>query len=147
MIAHRKRRIAAARARRGASVVEFAVLAPVMFLLIFGIIEFGRLMMVQEAMTSAAREACREASLATTINASDVDTAARNVMLGVMADAANTAKVRVTMTPASMANVSSGMPCNVYIEANFSDVSWLPGSLLNIAGSRVISAEATFDRE
>ena len=146
MTAHRKKR-AAARTRRGATVVEFAVLAPVMFLFIFGIIEFGRLMMVQEAMTSAAREACREASLATTINSADVDSAARNVMLGVMADAANTATVRVTMNPASMANVPSGTPVNVYIEANFSDVSWLPGSILNIAGIRVISAEATFDRE
>lgn len=147
MRVHRKRQTAAARTRRGASVVEFAVLAPVMFLFIFGIIEFGRLMMVQEAMTNAAREACREASLATTINAADVDTAARNVMLSVMSDAANTGKVRVTMTPASMASVSSGTPCNVYIEVNFSDVSWLPGSFLDIAGTRVISAEATFDRE
>ena len=146
MAAHRKRRTAA-RTRRGTSIVEFAVVAPVVFLFIFGIIEFGRLMMVQEAMTNAAREACREASLATTINSADVDAAARNVMLGVMSDAANTATVRVTMNPASMASVSSGTPVNVYIEANFSDVSWLPGSFLDIAGTRVISAEATFDRE
>lgn len=146
MTAQRKRR-APARTRRGTSIVEFAVVAPVVFLFIFGIIEFGRLMMVQEAMTNAAREACREASLATTVNSADVDAAARNVMLSVMADAANTAKVRVTMTPASMASVSSGTPCNVYIEVNFSDVSWLPGSFLDIAGTRVISAEATFDRE
>ena len=147
MRSHRKRRTAGVRTRRAASVVEFAVVAPVVFLFIFGIIEFGRLMMVQEAMTNAAREACREASLATTINSADVDAAARNVMLGVMSNAANTATVRVTMTPASMANVSSGTPVNVYIEANFSDVSWLPGSFLNIAGTRVISAEATFERE
>jgi Flp pilus assembly protein TadG len=133
--------------RRGATVVEFALVAPVMFLLIFGVIEFGRLMMVQQAMTNAAREACREASLATTINSADVDSVARNVMLGVMADAANTSKVRVTMTPASMASVASGTPVNVYLEANFSDVSWVPGTLLDIAGSRVISADATFDRE
>jgi Flp pilus assembly protein TadG len=137
----------AARTRRGAHVVEFAVVAPVMFLLTFGIIEFGRLMMVQQATTTAARVACREASLATTINSSDVDTAARNVMLGVMANASNASKVRVSMTPASMASVASGTPVNVYLEVNFSDVSWIPGTLLDIAGTRVISAEATFDRE
>ena len=145
MRTHRNKR--AAKDRRGATVVEFAVLAPVMFLFIFGIIEFGRLMMVQQAMTWAAREACREASLATTINSADVDAAARNAMLGVMADAANPAKVRISMAPSSMASVPSGTPVNVYMEVNFSDVSWLPGSLLNIAGTRVISAEATFDRE
>ena len=143
----RRKAKAAARTRHGANLVEFAVVVPVLFLLIFGIIEFGRLMMVQQAMTNAAREACREASLATTINSSDVDTVARNVMLGVMANAANTSKVRISMTPTSMASVSSGTPVNVYIEVNFSDVSWLPGTLLNIAGTRVISADATFDRE
>ena len=143
----RRKARAAARTRRGAHLVEFAVVVPVLFLMIFGIIEFGRLMMVQQAMTNAAREACREASLATTINSSDVDTVARNVMLGVMANAADTSKVRISMTPTSMASVSSGTPVNVYVEVNFSDVSWLPGTLLNIAGTRVISADATFDRE
>jgi len=138
---------ATARTRRGAHVVEFAVVAPVMFLLTFGIIEFGRLMMVQQAMTTAARDACREASLATTINSSDVDTVARDVMLGVMANAADTAKVRVSLTPSNMASISSGTPVTVYLEASFADVSWVPGTLLDIAGTRVVSAEATFDRE
>ena len=147
MRAHRKRRTAAARDRRGASVVEFALLAPVMFLFIFGIIEFGRLMMVQEAMTNAAREACREASLATTLSSTDVDTVARNVMLSVMATAANPSTVSVTVTPASLASISSGTPVTVVVQVNFSDIGWLPGHLLGFAGSRVMRAEATFDRE
>jgi Flp pilus assembly protein TadG len=135
------------KARGGATVVEFALMAPVMFLFIFGIIEFGRLMMVQQATTRAAREACRKASLATTINSAVVDTAARNVMAGAMTGAADPTKVRVSMNPASMASVPSGTPVNVRVEVNFSDVSWLPANLLNIAGMRAVSAEATFDRE
>jgi Flp pilus assembly protein TadG len=127
--------------------VEFAVVAPVIFLLVFGIIEFGRLMMLKQAMTNAAREAGREASLATTLSASDVDILARNFMGGVMADASDAQKVRVNITPASMATVPSATPVTVAIEVNFSDVSWLPTSLLNLSGSRVLSAEATFDRE
>lgn len=142
-----RKRWAAARARRGATLVEFAVVAPVLFLLIFGIIEFGRLMMVQQAMTNAAREAGREASLATTLNAADVDTAARSFMSRVMTNASNAQKVRVNITPASMASVPSGTPVTVAIDVNFSDVSWLPGSLLNLAGGRVLRAESTFDRE
>jgi Flp pilus assembly protein TadG len=35
------------RNRQGAAVVEFALVAPLFFLLVFGIIEFGRLIMVQ----------------------------------------------------------------------------------------------------
>ncbi len=110
MRAHRNRRAAAStRQRRGATLVEFAVVAPVLFLFVFGIIEFGRLLMVQQAMTNAARESCREASLITTLNSQDVDTAARNVMRSVMANALDTQKVRVNISPASMASLSSGI--------------------------------------
>ena len=35
------------RNRRGAAVVEFAIVAPLFFLMIFGMIEFGRAIMVQ----------------------------------------------------------------------------------------------------
>lgn len=148
MRAHRKRRAdAPARRRRGATVVEFAVVAPVLFLFIFGIIEFGRLVMVQQAITNAARESCREASLITTLNSQDVDAAARNVMRSVMANASDPQKVRVNVSPASMANLSSGTPVSVDIEVDFSDISWLPGSILGVAGNPVLSAKATQERE
>ncbi len=51
------------RNRRGAAVVEFAVVAPVFFLLVFGMIEFGRAIMVQQILTNASREGARVAVL------------------------------------------------------------------------------------
>lgn len=147
MRATHKRWTATARARRGASVVEFAVVAPLTFLLVFGIIEFGRLTMVRQAMTNAARQAGRKASLATTRSATDVDTAARNSMGGVMVNASDAQKFRVTTTPASLGTVTSGTPMTVTVAANFSDVGWLPVGLLNLAGIRVLSASATVYRE
>ena len=45
--------------RRAAAVVEFAVVAPVLFLLVFGMIEFGRMVMVQQVLTNASREGAR----------------------------------------------------------------------------------------
>ncbi len=148
MRAHRKRRAAASpRQRRGATLVEFAAVAPVLFLFVFGIIELGRLVMVQQAITNAARESCREASLITTLNSQDVDTAARNVMQSVMANASDTQKVRVNISPASMASLSSGTPVSVDIEVDFSDVSWLPGSILGFVVNPVLGAQATQERE
>ncbi len=41
--------------RRGASAVEFALVAPTFFLLVLGIIAFGRMLMVQEVLVNAAR--------------------------------------------------------------------------------------------
>lgn len=49
--------------RRGAAAVEFAIVAPVFILLIFGIIEFGRAMMVQQILVNASREGARRAVL------------------------------------------------------------------------------------
>ncbi len=45
--------------RRGAAVVEMAVVTPLLLLMLFGIIEFGWVFMVQNTLTNAAREACR----------------------------------------------------------------------------------------
>lgn len=44
---------------RGAVAVEFAILLPVLLLLLFGIIDFGRALNAQIALTQAAREGAR----------------------------------------------------------------------------------------
>lgn len=49
--------------RRGAAVVEMAVVTPLLLMMLFGIIEFGWVFMVHENLTNAVREACRVAVL------------------------------------------------------------------------------------
>ena len=50
-------------ARHGTTAVEFALLAPAIFLILFGAIEFGRLMWTQAALHFAVQEAARCASV------------------------------------------------------------------------------------
>jgi Flp pilus assembly protein TadG len=47
---------------RGAAAVEFALLLPVVLLLVFGLIDFGRALNAQITLTQAAREGARLAS-------------------------------------------------------------------------------------
>lgn len=47
------------RSERGAAAVEFALVLPLLVLLAFGIIEFGRLYYVQTTLSGAAREGAR----------------------------------------------------------------------------------------
>src|SRR5437660_11704767 len=61
-------------ANRGAAAVEFALVAPVFFILVFGLIEYGRLVMVQQVLTNAAREGCRVAILTTATTTSVTST-------------------------------------------------------------------------
>ena len=51
------------RGDRGAAAVETALLLPVLLLIIFGIIDFGRMLNAQITLTEAAREGARAVSL------------------------------------------------------------------------------------
>jgi Flp pilus assembly protein TadG len=59
------------RSFKGQGAVEFALIAPVLFLLVFGMIEVGRLLFIYGAITNAAREAARYGS-ATGVNDNNV---------------------------------------------------------------------------
>ena len=51
------------RSERGASMVEFALVAPLLFVLLFGIIEFGLILYDQAFITNASREGARYAAM------------------------------------------------------------------------------------
>jgi Flp pilus assembly protein TadG len=116
--------------RSGVAAVEFALVAPIFFLLVFGLIEFGRMMMVQQALTNAAREGSRVAVLATTKNGSDVEARMRDYLESVMANASS-GDVRVTV-PGNLGTVTSGSTLTVSAEVDYMDVSWVPLGYLGL---------------
>lgn len=61
---------------RGATVAEFAVVSGVFFMMIFGIIEFGRLLYTHNALTDAARRGARYAAINT-----ENETCTKNVVI------------------------------------------------------------------
>jgi Flp pilus assembly protein TadG len=50
-------------ADRGATAVEFALLLPLLLLIVLGIVDFGRMLNAQETLTQAAREGARLVAL------------------------------------------------------------------------------------
>jgi Flp pilus assembly protein TadG len=62
---------------QGASAVEFALLLPVLVLLLFGILQFGQVFARAQGMEAAAREGARTASIGRTVTFADVQAAAR----------------------------------------------------------------------
>jgi len=130
--------------RTGVAAVEFALVAPIFFLFVLGLIEFGRMLMVQQSLTNAAREGCRTAVLATTTSGSQVESAVRNYLQPIMHNSANAAEVRVTV-PASPGTATSGTNLTVSVETDFADVSWLPFQWLGL--NPTIAAQQTGQRE
>ncbi len=94
--------------RHGATAVEMAIVAPVFFALLFGLVEFGRVTMVNQALSDAARAGCRTACLATTIDASKAELAAREHLSTFLSAAGNSGICRFTIQPADLSEVERG---------------------------------------
>jgi Flp pilus assembly protein TadG len=142
---HTERPIGRATTRRGATVVEFAVVSPLFLLFIFGLIEFGRYVMVQQALTNAAREGSRTAALVTTSNPELVNTAVHDGLRGVFSRAGDVDPVSVTITPSGLSSLDPGTPIEVNVSVNAGDASWLPLGLSRVVGR--ISATSVHARE
>jgi Flp pilus assembly protein TadG len=79
--------------RRGQALVEFALIVPMLLLLVLGVVEFGRAWNVYQTLTDAAREGARTAVLARTpINADTVSAKANAIMISAGLDTASAVK-------------------------------------------------------
>ena len=127
------------RKQRGAAAVEFAVVAPVFVLLIFGMIEYGRMVMVQQMLTNASREGARRAVLE---GATETD------VRQVVSDYLTPANIPVTTSditiligdPAASAPLTSaqfGDPIHIKVGINFGQVSWLPSPMYLSSSTRM----------
>jgi Flp pilus assembly protein TadG len=125
--------------RRGAAVVEFAIVAPVLILLILGMIEYGRLVMCQQVLTNATREGARAAVLdgATTTS---VTTVVSDFLTGSKISGAT-----ITVNPSPPSNAAFGAPVTVSVSIPFSQVSWLPTPMF--LGSKTLTASTVMRRE
>jgi Flp pilus assembly protein TadG len=130
--------------RSGATAVEFAFVAPVVLALVFGIFELTRVVMVKQAITNAAREGCRTASLATTQNTDRAEDNIRNRLDGVVYGDGGEDTVSIDFDPDDLSDISSQTPITTSVEVEYSDISLLPNWLLGDATMRVA---VTMERE
>ncbi|MBN1396196.1 MAG: pilus assembly protein [Pirellulales bacterium] len=130
--------------RQGAAAVEFALVAPVFFLLVFGMIEFGRMIMVQQVITNASREGARIAVLdSQTPTASVVEQQVRDYLDNAAIPGDN---ATIIINPSEPTTAAYGEPVTVTVQIPFSSVSWLPtpmfiGADTNLTASTVMRRE------
>lgn len=132
-----RRRIPASQ-RRGAAVVEFAIVSPVFFMLIIGMIEIGRALMVQQVLINAARVGARQAVMLTS-SESAVLSAVTNYCTGV-----GVSHVTATVSP-NPATAAAGAPITVTSTVSFGQVSWLPAPWF--MGGKTLTSSAVMRKE
>lgn len=128
--------------RRGAAIVEMALVLPLFIALIFAQIESARLGMVSQLLTTAAREGCRVAVVNGNTNA-DVTNRVNTVLNSLAITGAT-----MTQTPTDCTTVHAGDSPNtitVTLSVPYSRVSWLP--VPYFLTSATITASATLSSE
>ncbi len=125
--------------RRGAAAVEFAVVLPVFITLVFGMIEYGRMVMVQQVITNAAREGCRRAIMDGTTGQEVLD------LVNNYLESAGITGATVTVTPSEPSEAGAGEPITVSVSVPYDQVSWLPAPMF-LSGTEM-SATCVMRRE
>jgi Flp pilus assembly protein TadG len=124
--------------RRGAAATEFAVVAPVFFLMIIGFIEFGRALMVQQVLINASRVGARQASTSGATTA-QVQSAVQAYTSGV---AVNGVVVTVSPEPST---APAGTTITVNASVPFSSVSWMNSAWF--LGGKTLKANSQMRKE
>jgi Flp pilus assembly protein TadG len=120
---------------QGAAAVEFALVSAILFLLIFGIIEFGLYFSRREVYESAAREGARVAA----VRGSEGDVKSRIIAAAEPYDIEGIDSLSVS-TPCTFAN--SGQPVTVSWQEPFNiSMPFVPGIDVNARISAVFKCE------
>jgi Flp pilus assembly protein TadG len=126
--------------RTAAAAVEFAFVAPLLVLLVLGMVEFGRMLMVQQNLTNAAREGARKAVLPGATD-SQVETTIDDYMKGV--DISGHSK---TISP-STNSADSGTAIVVTVSVPYDKVSWLPLNAVGFLKETTLKASVQMRKE
>ena len=93
--------------QRGATAIEFALILPVLATLLFGMIDFGRLLYTKEVLNNAVREAARTGIVAGVNDVSDtvIDLVVTNsIQNSQLVDPANVIQIQKTRTADAAGN-------------------------------------------
>ena len=130
--------------RQGAAVVEFALVVPIFILLVFGMVEFGRAVMVQQVLVNASREGARHAVLdGSTLT--EIESRIEGYLAPSMINGATIAYEVNGAIVTDPGIAQFGDAVTVRISVPFDNVSWLP--VPRYIGGTTLSASSIMRRE
>lgn len=140
-----RRAVTRARTRRdegGAAALEFALVLPILLLIIFAIISYAYMFSVRQALTQAAAEGARAAAVAQTGQSATRATAAVNEALSGLDMTCGTAGLTCTPTPATCGTAACMRVTVTYAyRANNPIPNLLPDAMIPASLSFTSSAE------
>lgn len=105
----------------GVGVVEFALVLPLLMMLVFGVVQFGLLYNRQQALHAAAREGARVAALPSATQ-SEISTQALDALTGIPLEGTPT----VTITPSTTRPCEGRLGLSVQVEVSVATTIEIP---------------------
>jgi Flp pilus assembly protein TadG len=122
---------AASRARRGAVVAECALILPLMALIMVGMFELGRAVMVKDVLSDAARKGCRRA----VVPGMDNTKVTKDVTGVLQANNITTVNAKVVVLVndqvADVSTAQAGDKVSVTVSVPFTDAGWTASLFLS----------------
>lgn len=140
-VKRRRSRIRRSASRKGATAVEFAVVAPVVLLVVLALIQFASLLMSLNLLTAAARKGARLASLPTTMS---TDAVVSEVREQLERGGIDPSIVTVNVTPTVLNDLMSGEELSVSVSGPMNEMVWIAPT---IPSGLNLSAEIAYQRE
>jgi len=137
--------------RKGQALAEFALILPVLFLLIAGIIEFGRGWNIKQALTDAAREGARNTVVVDGRSTTDIENLVKQrlTLANILTtDPPTTISITPTASFKCPGGVGSGDEMTVLVTTQYR-MGWV-GAIMKWAGGSntiTISSRATMRNE
>lgn len=125
--------------RSGVAAVEFSIIAPLLFLMVFGCIELCRALMSTQSLEEAARSGCRVAVL-TGATTKEIETEVRRILAPV-----NLGTFSMQIQPTNVAMAERWTPVTVRVTASFDSMAWLP--MPRFLGGKTYTASCTLPKE
>lgn len=137
--------------RRGAAIVEAALVLPIFFMVVLGIVEFGRAFMVIQLVQNGAREGCRKAVTGGYSNTTIINEIKSDLTAAGINSANVTVTITVTVEPGNPAVSNNDVTAattkdlvKVVVTVPFNKVALIPG---NYMGAKTLTGRSTMRHE
>ena len=131
--------------RTGAVMLEMAIVLPIFLLLVLGIIEMGRVMMLNQMATNACREASRRAIVPGEAHGNVLKAAHKYLDASGVKQTGRVVEIRDSSgSVVDLSNINAHESVTVRIEFPYSENTW---GFTSIMGGRKFASQSTMRRE
>jgi Flp pilus assembly protein TadG len=133
-----KKMIKRLRCQKGVAAIEFAIVLPLLMMIVFGIIEFGLLMYDKQVITNASREGARIGISDAVVSDAEIEAVVANYVANNLITFGSPTSPVTTIEPADRTGMVFGEDVTVTVTYDY-DFLILPGFVASLTGVQTLA--------